>query len=71
MISITNSSNITTMFNVSVVEDEKEVTGLQKYSVYCVTVKAVIGRAYGNESDEICASTAEDSKYRVNSDLNL
>lgn len=62
VISITNSSGISTTVKVGVLEDELEVTGLQKYSVYCATVKAAIGEGYGNESDEICASTAEDGK---------
>ncbi|KAL9951655.1 hypothetical protein ACROYT_G044364 [Oculina patagonica] len=61
VINITNSSGISTNHNVSFLEDELEVTGLQKYSVYCVTVKAVIGKGFGNESEEICASTAEDA----------
>ena len=42
---------------------EKNLTGLNKYKEYCVTVQAIIRReGPGDDSEEMCASTAEDGK---------
>ena len=61
-ITITNLSGETTKINVSILANEIEVSGLEKYSQYCMTVKALTGEGYGSESDEVCAFTAEDGK---------
>ena len=62
-ISIISLSGETTKINVCILANETEVTGLEKYSQYCITVRALIGVGYGNESDEVCAFTAEDGKF--------
>ena len=55
-------SGETTKINVSILADELEVTELEKYSKYCMTVRALTGEGYGSESDEVCALTVEDGK---------
>ncbi|KAL9951704.1 hypothetical protein ACROYT_G044426 [Oculina patagonica] len=56
----TDHNNVTEEIKVKEVVQEKALTGLNKYKEYCVTVKAKIMGGYGNESSEVCASTAED-----------
>jgi len=59
-ISVTSLSGETTKSNVCILANEIEVTGLEKYSEYCMIVRALTGEGYGSESDEVCAFTAED-----------
>ena len=61
-ITIRSLSGETTKINVSILANETEVTGLEKYSRYCMTVRALTGEGYGNEIGEVCAFTAEDGK---------
>lgn len=70
-ISITNINGVTTKINVSALANEVQVTGLKKYSTYCITVRALTEEGYGSESDEICVSTAEDGKNRVKINFNF
>lgn len=61
-ITIISFSGETTKINVSILANEIEVSGLEIYSEYCMTVKALTGEGYGSESDQVCAFTAEDGK---------
>ena len=61
-ITIISFSGGTTKVNVSILANEIEVSGLEKYSKYCMTMRALTGKGYGSESDEVCAFTAEDGK---------
>ena len=55
-------SGETTKINVSILANELEVPELEKYSKYCMTVRALTGEGYGGEGDEVCALTAEDGE---------
>ena len=59
-ITIISFNGETTKINVSILANEIEVSGLEKYSKYCMTLRALTGKGYGSESDEVCAFTAED-----------
>jgi len=64
-LTIIHLSNETTKINVSILASEMEVTGLEIYSEYCVTIRALTREGYGSKSDEVCALTAEDGKNCV------
>ena len=64
-ITIISLTGETTKINVSISENEIEASGLEIYSKYCMTVRALTGEGYGSESDEVCAFTAEDGKIVV------
>jgi len=63
-LTIIHLSNETTKINVSILASEMEVTGLEIYSEYCMTMRALTREGYGSKSDQVCALTAEDGKNR-------
>lgn len=63
LIKRTDYNNVTKEISVKAEEQENELTGLSKHRQYCLTVKTILKvGAYGDESDRICAFTAEDGK---------
>ncbi|XP_078352793.1 uncharacterized protein LOC144637605 [Oculina patagonica] len=65
LIKRTDHNNVTEEIILKDLAQEKTLTRLNKYKEYCVTVTAItrIGHVegYGDESDEVCAFTAEDA----------
>ena len=61
IITISFSGEITKV-NVCILANEIEISGLEIFSKYCMTVRALTGEGYGSQSDEVCAFTAEDGK---------
>ncbi|XP_078354170.1 uncharacterized protein LOC144638790 isoform X2 [Oculina patagonica] len=65
LIKRTDHNNVTEEIILKDLAQEKTLTRLNKYKEYCVTVTAItrIGpvEGYGDESDEVCAFTAEDA----------
>lgn len=64
-LTIINLNNKAKKINVSILASEMEVTGLEIYSEYCMTMRALTREGYGSKSDEVCALTAEDGKNCV------
>ena len=71
LIKLTHSSGATSVVKVSAQKTEVEVGGLFRYSEYSVTVRVTAEGKLGNESDQICASTAIDCKSKVRKNVEI